>query len=44
MPFNKGTKMLNKKEERVCLYNDDCLNVFKQTETNSIDLIVTDPP
>ena len=26
------------------LYNDDCLNVLKDIEDNSIDLIVTDPP
>ena len=26
------------------LYNDDCLNVLKNIPTNSIDLVVTDPP
>ena len=28
----------------VKLYNDDCLNVLKDIEDNSIDLVVTDPP
>ena len=28
----------------VKLYNDDCLNVLKGVEDNSIDLVVTDPP
>ena len=28
----------------VKLYNDDCLNVLKDVEDNSIDLVVTDPP
>lgn len=28
----------------IILYNDDCLNIFKTIEDNSIDLIVTDPP
>ena len=28
----------------VKLYNDDCLNVLKGVDDNSIDLIVTDPP
>ena len=28
----------------VTLYNDDCLNVFKNIERESIDLIATDPP
>jgi len=26
------------------LYNDDCLNVLKNIETESIDLVVTDCP
>ena len=26
------------------LYNDDCLNIFKQMEAESIDLVVTDCP
>ena len=26
------------------LYNDDCLNVLKDIEDNSIDLVVSDPP
>ena len=26
------------------LYNDDCLNVLKTLDDNSIDSIVTDPP
>ncbi|KKM84431.1 hypothetical protein LCGC14_1299140, partial [marine sediment metagenome] len=26
------------------LYNNDCFNVMKELEDNSIDLIVTDPP
>ena len=26
------------------LYNDDCLNVLKEIDDNSIDLVVTDPP
>ena len=26
------------------LYNDDCLNVLKDVDDNSIDLVVTDPP
>ena len=25
------------------LYNDDCLNVLKDIEDNSIDLVVSDP-
>ena len=29
---------------RVNLYNDDCLNVFKTINDNSIDLIVSDIP
>ena len=28
----------------VKLYNDDCLNVLKDVDDNSIDLVVTDPP
>ena len=28
----------------VKLYNDDCLNVLKDIEDNTIDLVVTDPP
>ena len=28
----------------VKLYNDDCLNVLKDIEDNSIDLVVSDPP
>ena len=28
----------------VKLYNDDCLNVLKEIDDNSIDLVVTDPP
>ena len=28
----------------VKLYNDDCLNVLKGIDDNSIDLILTDPP
>ena len=28
----------------VKLYNDDCLNVLKDIEDKSIDLVVTDPP
>ena len=28
----------------VKLYNDDCLNVLKDVDDNSIDLILTDPP
>lgn len=28
----------------VKLFNDDCMNVFKNIPNNSIDLIVTDPP
>ena len=28
----------------VKLYNDDCLNVLKDIEDNSINLVVTDPP
>lgn len=26
------------------LYNDDCMNILKEMENNSVDLIVTDPP
>lgn len=26
------------------MYNDDCLNVLKGIESNSVDLIITDPP
>ena len=28
----------------VKLYNDDCLNVLKEIDDNSIDLVLTDPP
>ena len=28
----------------VTLYNDDCLNIFKNIPDNSVDLICTDPP
>lgn len=28
----------------ITLYNDDCINVLKQLEDNSIDCIITDPP
>ena len=28
----------------VKLYNDDCMNVLKEIEDNSVDLILTDPP
>ena len=28
----------------VKLYNDDCLNVLKEIEDNSVDFILTDPP
>lgn len=27
----------------VKLYNDDCLNVLKEIEDNSVDFILTDP-
>ena len=30
--------------EDIKLYCDDCLNIMKQIENESIDLIVTDPP
>ena len=26
------------------LYNDDCMNIMKILEDNSVDLVVTDPP
>ena len=32
------------KTDRYTLYLDDCRNVLKQLEDNSIDLIITDPP
>lgn len=28
----------------ITLYNDDCLNVLKQMQDNSVDLVVMDPP
>ena len=28
----------------VKLYNDDCMNVLKEIDDNSVDLILTDPP
>lgn len=31
-------------EKQINLYNDDCLNVLKKLPSNSIDLILTDPP
>ena len=31
-------------EEKIKLYYDDCMNVFKNIPDNSIDLVVTDPP
>lgn len=31
-------------ENTINLFNEDCLNRFKQLDDNSIDLIVTDPP
>lgn len=30
--------------DNIYLYNDDCLNVLSNLPSNSIDLIVTDPP
>ena len=30
--------------ENITLYNDSCLEVMKNMEESSIDLIVTDPP
>lgn len=32
------------KEGMYMLYNDDCLNVLRSMESNSVDSIVTDPP
>lgn len=29
---------------KIKLFNEDCLNIFKQLEDESIDLIITDPP
>lgn len=26
------------------VFNDDCLNIFKVIENDSIDLVITDPP
>lgn len=31
-------------EDRITLYNDDCMEVMRSIADNSIDLIVTDPP
>lgn len=31
-------------DDNITIYNDDCLNIIKQFENKSFDLIVTDPP
>jgi DNA modification methylase len=40
--FNLGIKPIM--NDRIQLFNNDCLNVLKQFNENSIDSIVTDPP
>lgn len=36
--------MIYYREKNITLYNDDCLNILKELQTDSIDSIVTDPP
>gem|GEM_PF-5882889 len=36
--------MFKFKENNILIYNDDCLNQFKNLNDNSIDLILTDVP
>jgi len=31
-------------EDNITIYNDDCLNVIKQFENKTFDLVITDPP
>ena len=38
-PFRKDNIVLETK-----LYNEDCIVAMKKIDTNSIDLIITDPP
>ena len=31
-------------ENKITIYNDDCMNIIRSIPDNSVDLIVTDPP
>ena len=35
---------MDSREERIRLFNADCIEIMKQLEDNSVDLIITDPP
>lgn len=36
--------LLDSIDTKIALYNDDCLNIFKTIEDESIKLLITDPP